>query len=64
GGGVLAAGLGGAGARPAPRGDGHAGAGLGVRYDVGIGPLRLDIAAPVRGGPRGVSLYLGIGQAF
>jgi len=43
----------------------HAGAGLGVRYDTGIGPIRLDLAAPVSGDTgSGVQLYLGIGQAF
>ena len=42
----------------------HTGAGLGLRYDTGIGPIRLDIAAPVGGGGDGVQLYLGIGQAF
>ncbi len=43
----------------------HAGAGIGLRYQTGLGPLRLDIAAPV--GPRsgsGIQIYLGIGQAF
>jgi len=43
------------------------GAGLGVRYDTGFGPIRLDIAAPVDGGPDDadpVQLYIGIGQAF
>lgn len=50
-----------------PYGDGdwHAGAGLGFRYDIGIAPLRLDIATPVRGGgSRPVAFYFGIGQAF
>jgi translocation and assembly module TamA len=42
----------------------HAGAGLGLRYDTGIGPIRLDIAGPVGGGGDGVQLYIGIGQAF
>ena len=43
----------------------HAGAGLGLRYQTGLGPLRLDVAVPV--GPRrggGAQIYLGIGQAF
>lgn len=46
-------------------GDWQAGAGLGLRYDTGIGPIRLDVAAPVSGTTgKGVQLYLGIGQAF
>lgn len=46
-------------------GDWHAGAGLGLRYDTGIGPIRLDIAAPVRGRTgKGVQIYVGLGQAF
>ncbi len=46
-------------------GDWHAGAGLGVRYDTGVGPIRLDVAAPVRGpNGGGVQVYVGIGQAF
>lgn len=50
-----------------PNGDGdwHAGAGLGLRYDIGIAPLRFDVAVPVRGeGSRPVAFYIGIGQAF
>ena len=43
----------------------HAGAGLGLRYDTGFGPIRLDIAAPVSGSTGdGVQFYIGIGQAF
>lgn len=44
----------------------HAGAGLGLRYDVaGIGPLRLDLAYPVDGGSAdGLQFYIGIGQSF
>lgn len=45
--------------------DDHAGAGLGVRYDTPIGPLRFDVAGPVSGDTgEGVQLYLGLGQAF
>jgi translocation and assembly module TamA len=43
----------------------HAGAGMGIRYDTDIGPLRLDVGMPVRGATgRGLQLYLGIGQSF
>lgn len=44
----------------------HAGAGLGVRYQTGIGPIRLDIATPASGDNVGerVEFYIGIGQSF
>lgn len=43
----------------------HAGAGLGLRYDTGFGPIRLDVAAPVGGTTGdGVQVYVGLGQAF
>ncbi|NIZ13413.1 autotransporter assembly complex family protein [Phaeobacter sp. HF9A] len=44
----------------------HAGAGLGLRYNVsGIGPIRLDLAMPVSGDKEdGLQFYIGIGQAF
>jgi translocation and assembly module TamA len=44
----------------------HAGAGIGVRYDLGgFGPLRLDLAVPVQGNTGdGLQFYIGIGQAF
>jgi translocation and assembly module TamA len=43
----------------------HAGAGLGLRYETGFGPIRLDVAAPVSGTTGdGVQFYVGIGQAF
>ncbi len=48
-------------------GDGevHAGAGLGLRYDTGFGPIRVDLGAPVAGDTGdGLQLYIGIGQAF
>jgi translocation and assembly module TamA len=48
-------------------GDGnwHAGAGLGLRYATGIGPIRLDLAMPVAGNTGdGLQIYLGIGQSF
>ena len=46
-------------------GDWHAGAGLGLRYATGFGPIRLDVAAPVGGKTgKGVQLYVGLGQSF
>ncbi len=43
----------------------HAGAGLGLRYDTGLGPIRVDVGVPVSGpGGDGAQLYIGIGQAF
>ena len=48
-------------------GDWQAGAGLGLRYATGFGPIRLDVAAPVKGSVDtgdGVQIYVGIGQAF
>ncbi|MCZ0961367.1 autotransporter assembly complex protein TamA [Paracoccus benzoatiresistens] len=43
----------------------HSGAGIGVRYDTPIGPLRFDVAGPTGGDTgEGVQLYLGLGQAF
>ncbi|MEL6642889.1 MAG: BamA/TamA family outer membrane protein [Pseudomonadota bacterium] len=49
-----------------PDGDSHAGAGLGLRYDTGIGPIRVDLAVPVSGDDdaSAFQLYIGIGQAF
>ena len=45
-------------------GEWHSGAGLGLRYNTGIGPIRLDVATPVHGGGSGFFIYIGIGQAF
>ncbi len=43
----------------------HSGAGVGIRYDTGIGPIRLDVGLPVSGDTGdGVQIYVGIGQAF
>jgi translocation and assembly module TamA len=48
-----------------PGEDWHAGAGFGLRYATGFGPIRLDIATPVGGDTgEGVQFYVGIGQAF
>lgn len=42
------------------------GAGVGVRYNLGFGPIRVDIAVPVSGrnGGGAFQLYVSIGQAF
>ncbi|MEY4698291.1 MAG: hypothetical protein RIT14_2719 [Pseudomonadota bacterium] len=46
-------------------GDWHAGAGLGLRYDTGFGPIRVDVATPVGGTTGdGWQVYVGLGQAF
>jgi translocation and assembly module TamA len=43
----------------------HAGAGLGLRYDTGLGPIRFDVAAPISGSTGdGVQFYVGLGQSF
>ncbi|MEI6798472.1 MAG: BamA/TamA family outer membrane protein [Pseudomonadota bacterium] len=45
--------------------DWQAGAGLGLRYGTAVGPIRLDLAMPVRGAlDGGVQIYVGLGQAF
>ena len=42
------------------------GAGLGLRYHSPIGPVRLDVALPLRSAPNGSTyqIYISIGQAF
>jgi translocation and assembly module TamA len=42
------------------------GAGVGVRYDLGFAPLRLDLATPLdrRRGEDAVAVYVSLGQAF
>jgi translocation and assembly module TamA len=46
-------------------GNWHSGAGLGLRYDTPVGPIRLDVAGPLGGDTGdGVQIYIGIGQAF
>lgn len=46
--------------------DWRLGAGLGLRYYTGFGPLRVDVATPLnpRDDDSAVALYIGIGQAF
>ena len=53
-------------ALPGEGGNWHAGAGIGVRYDTGIGPIRLDLGTQASGDNAGTGLqvYIGIGQAF
>lgn len=46
-------------------GEWHSGAGLGVRYKTGLGPIRFDIATPTDGDAgKKFEFYIGIGQAF
>lgn len=46
-------------------GEWHSGAGLGLRYNTAVGPIRLDVAGPVGGDTGdGVQVYIGIGQSF
>lgn len=42
------------------------GVGFGIRYDLGFGPIRADIAVPLdkREGDAGFQIYISIGQAF
>jgi len=42
------------------------GAGIGVRYNLGFGPIRFDIATPLvrRDGDAAIQVYLSIGQSF
>ncbi|WP_242650455.1 autotransporter assembly complex protein TamA [Cognatiyoonia koreensis] len=53
-------------ATPLEDGEWHAGTGIGVRYNTGIGPIRLDIGTPANGDDAfgSVQVYIGIGQAF
>ena len=47
-------------------GEWHSGAGLGLRYATGIGPIRVDVAVPTSGPEVDdeFQVYIGIGQAF
>ncbi|MDW4496426.1 autotransporter assembly complex family protein [Sulfitobacter sp. D35] len=51
---------------PDGSGEWQTGAGLGLRYDTTIGPIRLDVAVPTSGRNKGdnIEVYIGIGQAF
>ena len=56
----------GATATPGEAAEWHAGAGFGLRYNTGIGPIRLDLGTQASGDDAGSDLqvYIGIGQAF
>lgn len=63
--GFVDAGSVGAGGFPGSSDRWHAGAGMGLRYATGFGPIRFDVAAPVHGDTgKGVQIYIGLGQAF
>jgi translocation and assembly module TamA len=51
---------------PIDVGDFAVGAGIGVRYNVGVIPIRVDFATPVvnRRGEPAFQLYVSIGQSF
>jgi translocation and assembly module TamA len=53
-------------ATPGEDAEWHAGAGIGLRYNTGIGPIRLDLGTQASGDNVGSALqvYIGIGQAF
>lgn len=44
----------------------HSGAGVGLRYNTGIGPIRFDVAVPTSGpeSDENFQIYIGIGQSF
>jgi translocation and assembly module TamA len=54
------------GSMPDFSGDIRVGAGIGLRYNTGLGPLRLDVAVPLnrQSGDPNFAIYAGIGQAF
>ena len=47
-------------------GEWHSGAGIGLRYATGVGPIRFDVAVPTSGPETGENfqVYIGIGQSF
>ena len=47
-------------------GEWHSGAGVGLRYATGIGPIRVDVAVPTSGPAtdENFQIYIGIGQSF
>lgn len=66
-GGVVFLDAGAVGTHATPTGDDYSvGAGIGVRYNLGFGPIRADIAVPLdkREGDPSFQIYLSIGQSF
>jgi translocation and assembly module TamA len=66
-GGVAFIDAGGVGVDKWPNGDDFGvGVGVGIRYDLGFGPIRADIAVPIsrRAGDSPFQIYISIGQAF
>ncbi len=47
-------------------GEWHSGAGIGLRYNTAIGPIRFDVAVPTSGADtdENFQVYIGIGQSF
>lgn len=46
-------------------GDSHAGVGVGVRFETGLGPIRVDVGFPADDvSTSNINFYIGIGQAF
>ena len=64
--GFVDAGTVGADTLPDPAGEWRSGFGVGIRYQTGLGPLRLDVARglDLRPGDPEYAFYLGLGQAF
>ncbi|MWD26798.1 BamA/TamA family outer membrane protein [Aquicoccus sp. SCR17] len=56
----------GADSMPGDDGDWHSGTGFGLRYDTGLGPVRVDVATPASGDDAfgEVAFYVGLGQSF
>mgnify|MGYP001107234583 CR=1 FL=1 len=64
--GFIDAGTVGPNALPDPAGEWRSGFGVGLRYQAGLGPLRLDLARgmDLQAGDPEYAIYLGLGQAF
>lgn len=64
--GFIDAGTVGSGAMPDFSADWHRGFGIGLRYETGLGPLRVDLARglDLRAGDPDFAIYVGLGQSF